>query len=127
MRFIFYSSVGCEVAERLRRIIEEHVPVNLMDMYQSIEELSQGLRLPPGAATIADLVAASHKDRQDILSLNDLIANFRTILIVPDSEKETISRGHRLVPRYMGFIGANLSDFAAVLHKTLELVQKQGN
>jgi capsid portal protein len=98
-----------------------------MDMYQSIEELSQGLRLPPGAATIADLVAASHKDRQDILSLNDLIANFRTILIVPDSEKETISRGHRLVPRYMGFIGANLSDFAAVLHKTLELVQKQGN
>jgi len=127
MRFIFYRKPDHLAAERLQGIIEEFIPPEKIDLYQSIEGLAQGLYLPTGEPTIAVLVAANHKDLQDILSVRNLIAGFRTILIVPDSRKETIARGHRLLPRYLGFAGDDLADFAAVLSKTIRVVQKEGN
>ncbi len=52
-------------------------------------------------------------------SMKDLIGDIRIILILPDTEGDTISLGHKLYPRFASYADGNFKDVAAVLEKML--------
>ena len=73
---------------------------------------------------IAVLLAASHKELQELLSIKELLQHIRIILLLPDHENETIANGHKLYPRFLSYCDGNLDDVAAVLSKMIQYMDK---
>ena len=63
------------------------------------------------------LVASTHKELAEILSIHYLLRNMKIVLILPDKTEATISKGHSLRPRYLGYMEDDFRDVGAVLKK----------
>jgi hypothetical protein len=119
VKILFYSSKrqapGVSIGASLRKL----VPNEQIEIYRSIEDLTNGLLqlLDPDAIVILQV-----GDRQEllrILSLRDLLQGVRIILLVPDREEETISLAHRLRPRFLASSESGFSDAMSVVRKML--------
>lgn len=53
----------------------------------------------------------------DILSLREFLHDRRIILVLPDSEPETVSLGHILRPRFITYGDSDYMDVSAILGK----------
>jgi hypothetical protein len=60
-------------------------------------------------------IAASHDELDRLLSIRFLLRNIRIVLILPDRSEKTISMGHDLAPRFLGYVDDNISEVAAVV------------
>jgi hypothetical protein len=112
---LIYTSKTEGAGERLFRVISSLFPERDLEIYQSIGKLTKRLRQPIFYPTIVILLASSKEELQDILFLRDLLENAKIILILPDSNPETLAVGHTLRPRFMSDCGSNFIDLAAVL------------
>ena len=65
------------------------------------------------------IVANSKEDLLNLLFIRNLLQDIRIILILPDREKDTIEKGHRLYPRFMSYLDGDLEEVAAVLNNVL--------
>jgi hypothetical protein len=117
---IFFSTVRGEPGERLLRIIESVVSKEKVKICRNIDALSRTLRRPRDCAAIAILLATSGKDLPDILSLRDLLLDIKIILVLPDSDPDTVSKGHILRPRFMSDCSSDFQEIAAVLKRMVE-------
>ena len=86
---------------------------------QAIDELANRLRGPKGDPIIAVLLAASQKELTEILSIRNLLDQLRLILILPDSNHDTITRGYSLFPRFLFHADTNFDWVTAVVYKIL--------
>ncbi len=119
MSVLFYSTATKGAGKLVKKIIETQVPGEQIEIYRMIERLSNRLHRPRGDLIISVLLAASKEDLLDLLSIYDLLIDIRIILILPDSESDTITKGHKLYPRFVGYADGDLKDVAAVLSKML--------
>jgi len=122
MNVLFYSTMKGDIWERLQESIKAVVPSENMEIYRTIAGLSKRLCQPLYDLSIAVLLATTGEELQEILSIQDLITDIRVIAIIPDREKETISKGHLLRPRYLTYADGDFADVAAVLGKMLEII-----
>jgi hypothetical protein len=116
---LFYSKATKGAGKRGQKIIEAQVPGEQIEIYRTIERLSNRLHQPTYNLDITILLAASKVDLFDLLSIQDLLTDIRIILILPDRESDTISKGHKLYPRFVSYADGDLKDVAAVLSKML--------
>lgn len=86
---------------------------------RSIEDLTMQLRQSLYDEIIAVLMIADQNDLSDILSIHHLLRDTRLILILPDHDETTISKGHELYPRFVSYIDSDFSDITAVLDKMI--------
>ncbi len=70
-------------------------------------------------------LALGHDDLAFILSQKKLISDYRLIMILPDSNEESVSKGHSLYPRFLTYRDGDFKDVAAVLEKMLEYMNSQ--
>ncbi len=119
IQLLLYTPVNKGIGEQLRTMIEEFIPKNNMEIYRTIEHLSQRLRQPANDLPLVVLVAVSNGDLLDFLSIRDLLRDVRIILILPDRDKDTIAKGHTLRPRFMSYTDSDFADIVAVLKKCL--------
>jgi hypothetical protein len=125
MALLIYSKEIEGAEERLLRVIGLLHPENKFEICRSISELSKRLRQPIINPTIAILLASSRNDLQDILSLRDLLVDAKIILIVPDTNPDTVAKGHTLRPRFLCDYDSDFVDVAAVfslMKKNLEVL-----
>ena len=120
MKVLLYSITKKEAGRKVQKIIEALWPKEACEYYRTIESLSLRIRQRSNDVGLAVLVAASFDDLSGLLAIRDLIADTRSILILPDRKSKTISCGHRLYPRFISYAGGNFMDVAAVLKKMLE-------
>lgn len=106
-------------AGHLERIINDVVPGDDLLVCRSSKDLSQRLRSLGEKYEIAVLVAANTRELEEFVSLEDLLENLRVIFILPDRKKATISKGHKLRPRFLTYMDGDFMDVAAVLKKML--------
>ncbi len=118
-KVILYARVMEGAGERLFQLIQGMTPVQDTEIYDSIDRFSQRLRQPTGDLTIAVIVANSKEDLLNLLFIRNLLQDIRIILVLPDREKDTIEKGHRLYPRFMSYLDSNLEEVAAVLNNVL--------
>ena len=71
------------------------------------------------------LLTADMADLDDLYALRDLVSNLRIILILPDRHKGTVSKGCKFYPRFITFIDSDFKEMTAVLHKLLEIHNRQ--
>jgi hypothetical protein len=120
MRLLLYSPVKEGVGKQLRRVIEDLVSKDKVEIYQSVESLSLRLRQPADSLPIAAvLLAARRGDLTELLSIRDLLRDIRIILVLPDRDEDTIAKGHTLRPRFVSYSDSNFTDVCSVLGKMI--------
>ncbi len=98
-------------------MIEDVVPNENAEIYDTIDTLGQRLSRPSYNIAIAVLLISGREELRDVLSIRHLFDNIRIILILPDRKNETIVLGHKLRPRFLSYTDSDFKDVAAVLKK----------
>ena len=119
MSLLFFSRELNGAGERLKGIIEAHVPEHEIEIYRDIETLSARFHKPTYNLTALILLAAARKDLTDLLHTHRLFNDIPIILILPDREENTILEGLKVFPRYMTYADGDFMDVAAVLKKII--------
>ncbi|MGO9137829.1 MAG: hypothetical protein ACLP9S_16385 [Syntrophales bacterium] len=119
---IFFSTSCGEVEERLLRVIKTVVKARNLKIYRTIDSLSSELRRPRNHGDIAILLASSKVELQylNLNSLRNLLSDLKIIVILPDSNPDTVARAHILRPRFLSYCDSDFKDVAAVLSRMIE-------
>lgn len=125
MKVLFYTGPAEENGEKIQSVVEALVPKQKIEIYRTTKTLSQRLRRPIGSLTLAVLFTATQEDFQDLLSLHDLLCDLRIVLILPDRDTETVSKGLTLRPRFFSFADSDFTEVSAVLAKMLKVYSEK--
>jgi hypothetical protein len=79
--------------------------------------LSERLKYPGNNGRVTVLLAGDEADLEEALTINGILKDARLILIVPNSSREIVAKGHLLGPRYLSYADGDFRDVAAVLAK----------
>ena len=107
------NGVGDHIRDAVTRAVPETGVISAMD------NLVSRLRHPFLKPEVVVLIAGTSSEFNDIQQMKWLLNDFCTILILPDRNKETVSAGNSLQPRYMGCLDDDADEIAAVLCKIL--------
>jgi hypothetical protein len=128
MELLFYSPIDSkDHGTWLSRLIDNLASDIKIEVYQTIDSLSERLRLPIGNQEILVLLIENKENLINMLSIKYLLRHIRIIIILPDSEVETISLAHRLRPRYLSYLNGNLIDLTALLTKMIAIKNHYNN
>ncbi len=115
MELIFYSTKKQGAGARFQRIIEKLVPKDDIGIFRTMESLTSRLHQFPRNMSLAVILAARQKELFDLLLIRDCLEDIPLILILPDRESETISKGHKLYPRFISYLDSDFEVFEEVL------------
>ena len=121
MMILLYAALKTTNGKRLYNIVKTLVPLQEIKIFQTMDELYNGLRQPRGNPGIAVLLSGNRKELSEILSFHDLFWDLSIILVLPDRKRETVSEGLKLMPRFLSYSDSNFKDVGAVLEKMLSL------
>jgi hypothetical protein len=124
LKVLFYSASLRGIGKRSFRIIRSHIPQDRIEICRSITALDSRLHKPLGGLTIALFHIHSAEELDELIARRDLLADFRTILVLPDSEEGTTARGHLLRPRFVVYGDGDLPDASVILGKMLQGYKK---
>jgi len=119
VKILLYSQTKEDPETGIGTRIKRHVPGETIEMYHSIEELSQVLYRLYEHDAIVILQARDREELLRIISLRDLLQGVRVILLLPDREEETISLAHSLRPRFLSSSENDFSDTISVVQKMI--------
>lgn len=120
MSVLLLSTEPKGFGERLECVIEWIFPSLEVEICRTVETLSDRLVKPKSGLDVAVLAAESIRELEGLLSIQHLLDGVPIILVVPDSEPETIALGHKLRPRFLTDGNGAFVDLAAVLGKMLQ-------
>lgn len=116
---IFYSASFGKSCERLLRSIEKVVSEEHVKIYWTIEALARRLQQPRNGMNVAIFHISGMDDLQRLISLQDLLWDMKIILILPNSDPDTIAKGHILRPRFLIDYESDFQDVSAVLSRII--------
>lgn len=119
MGLIVYISKADESGKRLQRMVGQLIWQDTIEIIYAFKRLEIRLRDSIGNEDIALLLAATPEDLDELIANLQLLSPLRLILILPDSERNTIAKGHLLRPRFVAYQDGNFSDVALVLRNML--------
>ena len=120
MNLLFYATTADGVGGKLQGVIEEVVPEEKIEVCRTADSLSRRLCEPTYDLSVAVLLAETKEDLLCFVSNKELIWNLRVILVLPDGEDDTVTKGHLLRPRYLTYADGDFLDVATVLSKMLQ-------
>lgn len=124
MKIILYAREPKGHGGRLQQEIETFVDGIEIEVYRSKDSLAHRLRQAEFAAfKIAVLLATDKEDLGALKFIQDLVTDVPVIMVLPDSDEETVAAGHLFRPRYLTYTDGNFSDVAAVLEKMVGRVR----
>lgn len=116
----FYASRPNWAAERLCRVIKSVVPKDDIQICRTIRELLGKICPHTNTSGVAVILTATRGELARLMSIRKALTETSLILIIPDSEKETVVLGHSLYPRFLSYADGDFRDVAAVLGKMLK-------
>ena len=124
MKLIFYCADPNDFSAGLLGQIGSLVPAERLVVCRNFEELQSSLLKSAYDLFAAVLVVSSRHDLVDLLSIREFLTSIRVILVLPDCEQETVSKGHGLKPRFLTWPAWDSCEVIAVLCKMLGSVEK---
>jgi hypothetical protein len=119
MNVIFYANQSSPQRERLQRVIDILVPRERIESYLSIKSLEKRLHQHISEPMVFVLQVSRMQELLQLLQLRDCLIDRKLILILPDEDREIISRCHALRPRFITYIESDFIDVSVVLGKML--------
>jgi hypothetical protein len=125
MNIVMYADSDDQtVNDRLLRIIESKVSDENIESAKQFDELKKRVSRLPKEIDLAILLAKDKEQLCELISLKDFLDGIPTILILPDQEKETISRATKLHPSFISSVDSDFYLLSDVLEKMLKLREK---
>jgi hypothetical protein len=124
MGLILYSRETKESGKRLVDIIKDAAPDHNLEIYSSIDELTERLHQPMLDVSIAVLFVASRAELMEIIYLGDLLGELRVVLILADSQPEALKKAHILHPRFIATSQSDFKHLGTVLKRMMKLYDK---
>jgi len=121
MASIIYLSSENDHERRFLALLETAIPNKKFDIYRSIGELSARLGMPFSNVNVAALFALSRAEIMRILSIGDLMADVKSVLILADDDRDTMMKAHTLRPRYITWLDSDFSNAVNVLKNMVGL------
>lgn len=87
--------------------------------------LLQRLHQPLSEAMIFVFLISSRQELLELVEYQEWLRDYRLILVLPDDDMETISRGHALRPRFVTYAESDFIDISAVLGKMIGVAPLQ--
>jgi len=125
MNVIFYSAPGVSRGEKLQRVIDVLVPRSSVETFRTMPSLLQRLHQPLSEVVVFVFLISSRQELLDLVEYQEWLRDRRLILVLPDDDRETISRGHALRPRFVTYAESDFIDVSAVLGKMLGVTALQ--
>lgn len=123
MKLIFYCADPNDFSSGLLDQIGSLVPAERLLVCRNFERLQRCLLKPENDLFAAVLVASSRHDLLDLVSIREFLTSIRVIIVLPDCERETVSKGHDLKPRFLTWPAWDSCEVVAVLRKMLGTVE----
>jgi hypothetical protein len=120
MNVLFYSASLTGIGKRFLRIVVSHVPQDRIEICRSIAALDSRLHKPLEGLAIAVFHITVIDELGALITRRDLLADFRTILVLPNCEESTTALAHVLRPRFVIYSDSDLPDASVVLGKMLQ-------
>ncbi len=115
MTGLFFSAGNIE-AEHLVESIFNDLDLEI-EIHRSLNLLSKRFHNPREGLDVLIFLAPSHEILLDLLLIHNQMYDLPIILILPDSKRKTILKGHELYPRFITFMDDDLSDLAQFLYE----------
>ncbi len=117
MDLICYAASSYPDQSTLLARLQAEMPVACIQLFQTPEELRSGLLRPTGNVLAVVLFPADQPDLAGLLTLQDLMAGTRIILILPLWNPQLLAEAHSLRPRFLTCRGKDFGEVGAVLRK----------
>ena len=121
---VFISGAGRKAFVQLEKILTAMVPTGCLHVSHGITDLSRRLRNPWQKYEVAVFAVTSNQELDNLISLQSWLEDLRIILILTRRDRKTTAKGHVLRPRFLTFADDNFKDVAAVLGKTIGIVNQ---
>lgn len=121
MASIVYTPSLNEMERRFLALLEMAIPKKTFEICHSIGELSTRLGMPLSNIKVAIFFAVTQTEITRILSLGDLMTDVKSILVLSDEDKDTMTKVHKLRPRYVTWLDSDPIDIVTVTKKMVDL------
>ncbi len=125
MKLVFYADRNRGTGKQLWKLNSQLELQYQGTFHETIKELTHSLTQPRDDFNIVILLAACLEDLWNFISIKKLLLDCRVILIVPDRDKETVSMGHKLHPRFLSYSDSDLNDVALVLNNMIRSLNQK--
>ena len=115
LQIFFYASHPDKNCDAMGQSLKTYLPEMHVERYTTIACLAKRLLQNLETRTIAVVQAASEQDLIDLYFIQHLLRKVGLVLLLPDTERDTIAMGHRLHPSYMCNGNNNLSEITEAL------------
>jgi hypothetical protein len=106
-----------ESGQRLQRLMGCLIWKDTIEIFHSSKRFYSRVSHGREDDDIAVILAPSPEILKDLVIHKNLFDGLRIILILPDSDENTVSMGHLLRPRFISYQDQDFSDLALVLQK----------
>ena len=110
---------------RLYNTLVEKISLESIGIFQTHESFNNRIRQGKTDIPAAVVFASNRQDLIKLQSIRELISDMRIIMILPDSDEESVKIGHSFYPRYISFTDSDFEDVAAVLLKIISNTRKK--
>ena len=121
MASIIYIPSENGLAHRFFALLQTAIPEKKFEICHSIGELSARLGMPFSNVKVAVLFAVTRTEIMQILTLGDLMADVKSIIILADDDRDTMMKAHTLRPRYITWLDSDFSNVVSVLRNMVAL------
>ena len=119
-KVIIFIPENASYSEGLQSMTESISPFAETEIVRSLTDLSKQL-LPRALQSLPVVIvlAPTRADLQGLLEVQELFENTRLILVLSDADEETVALGHRVRPRFIGYLADGFTEIAAVVRRML--------
>jgi len=117
---LLYAKTRNDIFQQLVQIIDSRVSGACLENYSNPEELFQRLRKPRLNIKIAVFSIGSAAELDRLLTVRDLLADMRLVLVLADKDPRTLSKAHALAPRFITFDDAGVAPLVSVVEKMMD-------
>jgi hypothetical protein len=120
-RLLLYAAESDNTGTRVQDVLQDLVSAQHLEVHRSIESLSRRLHMPRESLRIVVLVPSTQDELLGMVSLRQLLKDYRIVLFLPDDSRRTVAEGLALFPRFIAYNDTHSHDLMAVLDRMLRI------
>jgi len=119
MEIIFFAPKNDEGNIQLNSLIDNFTIINGLEIYRTIDDLTNRLCNPHRESTIVVLFIINEMTFQELISIKEYLVNNKVILVLPDRRPETLTKAHTLRPRFISYSDTDTILISEVIDKMI--------
>ena len=118
---LVYAKTRTGIARAMQQRLNGRSIRACLETYSNLEELLHRLHQPRLNLKIGVLSIGSARELEELVSIRELLADMRLVVVLPDNHPQTLSRVHALSPRFITFADAGMASLVSVVEKMMGL------